>query len=93
MPTLHLIRLKKHFNSNTAGEVVGLTDETAKHVLASQAGDLIGPFDPELHLHVEELDDKGQFVRDTIVDAERDPKTGNMVPAKKKVAPKEEPKK
>lgn len=92
MPTLQLIRLKKHFNNNTAGEVVGLTDEAAKHVLSTESGSLIGPFDPEKHLHVEERDEKGNFIKDAIVDAEKDA-AGNMAP-KKKVAPqKEEPKK
>ena len=67
---LKLLRLTKHFGSNVAGEVVGLSPATADHVLKNQGGTLIGDFDDEKHVHVvKEVD--GEQV-DTIVEAVRE---------------------
>lgn len=84
---LKLIRLTKHFGSNNAGEVVGLSPATADHVLKNQGGTLIGDFDDTKNLHVvREVDGEE---KDLIVEAVRDPETGTLVekpapaPAKK----------
>lgn len=83
MATLELVRLTKHFNNLSAGEVAGFSAETAKHIIANNGGKLIGTIDTSSQVHrvVDGVD--------VIVDAAKD-SAGNLVP---KAVKKEEPKK
>lgn len=82
MPTLKLLRLTKHFGSNTAGEVAGFSPETAGHILKNQGGELIGDFDPARQVVV--VRDGKTLIADAEpeLDAAGKP-TGNMVEKKK----------
>lgn len=92
MAQQQLIRLTKHFGNLNSGEIGGFSEETAKHIISSGGGFLIGAIDPAKQVHVvREVDGEP---KDLIVDAEPElvdgKPTGNLVPKPEK---KTEPKK
>lgn len=42
---LVMMKLKKHFGNNVAGEVCGFSPSTAEHIKKHQGGDVLAEFD------------------------------------------------
>lgn len=74
MALIKLIRLTKHFGSNTAGSVCGFTPETAAHILKHQGGELIGDMDTTKQVF------NGEKIVDAVPEVVNGVKTGNLVP-------------
>ncbi|MHB1065420.1 MAG: hypothetical protein ACYC1Z_13195 [Georgenia sp.] len=80
---LKLLRLTKHYGSNTAGETCGFSPETAAHILKSQGGELIGDFDPARHIVVQRDGKTVIAEAEPELDAAGKP-TGNLIEKKTK---------
>lgn len=49
MAELVMMKLKKHFPPNTAGEICSFTRKTADHILAHQGGTELAQFNDQTH--------------------------------------------
>jgi hypothetical protein len=55
-----VLELTKHWNSNTSGETIGVTEDTAKAIIAGNGANRVGDYDNATHtaLVVKNADDE-----------------------------------